>query len=94
MLEALAVGVGAGLGAVLRSLLDVSPWAILGINVLGSFLMGFFRPPKFWGTGFLGGFTSYSAYVVAISNGALLIATLTIIGCIAAYVLGSMRWAS
>lgn len=34
MFEALTVGVGAGLGAVLRSLLDVSPWAILGITLL------------------------------------------------------------
>lgn len=94
MIDALIVGLGAGLGAVVRSLLAITPWAVVGINVLGSFLMGFIRPGKFWGTGFLGGFTSYSAYALAVNQGAIDIAIATVIGCVGAYLLGSLRWKS
>lgn len=94
MVEAIIVGLGAGLGAGLRSLLDISPWAIVGINVLGSFLMGFARPRPFWGTGFLGGFTSYSAYALTVNQGLIGVAIATVVGCVGAYLVGSMRWRS
>lgn len=55
------VGVGAGLGAVARYLM---PGPLLLINVLGCLAFGLSKPGLFWRTGFLGGFTSFSAYIL------------------------------
>lgn len=75
--EPLAVGVGAGTGALTRYVLTAGLLAVLpaaphyaflvtlGINVLGSYAMGYFRPGPLLGTGFLGGFTTFSALTVA-----------------------------
>lgn len=63
MREAALVGSGAALGAVARFLLSaLLPGfaSLLAINILGSALMGCFKPAPFWGTGVLGGFTSLS----------------------------------
>ena len=68
--EALLVGLGAALGALLRAaLLAVAPGpaaiATLAVNTVGAFAMGYFKPGPFFGTGFLGGFTTFSAMAVA-----------------------------
>ncbi|MGD9961623.1 fluoride efflux transporter FluC [Nocardioides sp.] len=73
----LLVALGAGLGAPLRFLIGVRfdrPAFALGtllVNVLGSFLLGVFSALTlgghafaFLGTGFCGGFTTYSAFAV------------------------------
>lgn len=74
------------------------PWATLGVNGLGSFLIGmlmvavtdvwpdqqYVRP--FWGVGVLGGFTTFSAYAVELR--AMLAAGDTILA--AAYLLGTL----
>lgn len=83
-----AVAVGGGLGAAARygaSLVWPAqpggfPWSMLGVNVVGCFVIGLFmvvitevraahhlvRP--FFGTGVLGGFTSFSAYALDIQR--------------------------
>lgn len=75
--QPLAVGVGAGAGALARYILTAGLLAVLptaahvafivtlSINVIGSFAMGYFRPGPLLGTGFLGGFTTFSALTVA-----------------------------
>lgn len=95
----LSVGAGAALGAGLRVLLTMvfgeGYWPLLFINVLGAFLMGWLRPGAFWGTGVLGGFTSFSAFAVllvdapAATTGGYLVATAG--GCVGAWLLGD-RW--
>lgn len=55
------VGLGAGLGAAARYLM---PGPLLLINVLGCLAFGLSSPSLFWRTGFLGGFTSFSAYIL------------------------------
>ncbi|WP_374064605.1 fluoride efflux transporter family protein [Corynebacterium belfantii] len=90
-MQCVLVGLGAGLGAISRyqlSLLIDAPLALLGINLLGSFLMGWLRPNVFWRTGFLGGFTSFSAFALLMFDGAYLYAAVTVIGCVAAWLLG------
>ncbi|ARB87973.1 fluoride efflux transporter family protein [Corynebacterium diphtheriae] len=90
-MQGVLVGLGAGLGAISRyqlSMLIDAPLALLGINLLGSFLMGWLRPNLLWGTGFLGGFTSFSAFALLMFDGAYLYAAVTVIGCVAAWLLG------
>lgn len=94
------VGAGALLGALARfaaeDFLGAGPLPLLGVNVLGSFLMGFLRPGAFWGRGVLGGFTSFSTFAYLTASATLLpasgylLATLT--GCVGAWLLGD-RWA-
>lgn len=50
--------------------------------------MGWLRPTPLWGTGFLGGFTSFSAFALLMFDGAYLYAAVTVIGCVAAWLLG------
>ena len=82
------VGAGGGLGTLVRLALDqIAPteavaFTTLGINVAGSFALGFLytaltdgdRTPtvqrrlrQFLGTGFMGGFTTYSSFAVAVA---------------------------
>ncbi|MFP7366638.1 fluoride efflux transporter family protein [Corynebacterium callunae] len=87
----LAVGTGAALGACTRlaltMLLGAGLWPILAINILGAFLMGWRRPGAFWGTGFLGGFTTFSAMMLVDEN--LLPYLLgTSLACISAWFIG------
>ncbi|MEG0157050.1 MAG: CrcB family protein [Anaerovoracaceae bacterium] len=72
----LLVGLGGGMGALLRLLLSALakklfgrrfPYGTLGINVIGSFLLGLLLAKNiqgglllFLGTGILGGFTTFS----------------------------------
>jgi CrcB protein len=73
----LLVALGAAVGAPLRYLIASSfdserfPWGTLVVNVAGSFLLGLFVAADMsdhWlallGTGFCGGFTTYSAFAV------------------------------
>jgi CrcB protein len=75
-MTALLVVVGGGIGAALRFLaahhLDGRmPWGTLGVNVVGSFLLGLWsglsldgNTMALLGLGFCGGFTTYSAFAV------------------------------
>ena len=72
----LLVALGAAVGAPLRFLVGRRldrrvPWGTLTVNVTGSFLLGLFSGlglegswPALLGTGFCGGFTTYSAFAV------------------------------
>lgn len=71
---ALTVGLGAGLGAVLRHLVVLFGAApgttaalalTFAVNIAGCFAMGLCKPGPLWGAGFLGGFTTFSAISVA-----------------------------
>ncbi|MCS5480256.1 fluoride efflux transporter family protein [Corynebacterium sp. YIM 101645] len=95
LVDAAVVGAGALLGALARfavgEFLGTGPLPLLGINILGSFLMGLLRPGAFWGRGVLGGFTSFSAFAhLASAAPAYLVAT--VVGCVGAWLLGD-RWA-
>ncbi|HCT9181460.1 MULTISPECIES: fluoride efflux transporter family protein [Corynebacterium] len=96
MPQILLVGCGTALGALVRfvltTLLGGGALPLLLINVLGSAVMGYAKPPAFWGTGFLGGFTSFAAFAFLTSGfgpaqaGAYVVATVA--GCTAAYLMG------
>lgn len=62
------------------------------VNIAGCFAMGLFRPGPLWGTGFLGGFTTFSAISVAAMQSdaivALGIVALSFATSIVAYLLG------
>lgn len=81
MNQLLLIGLGGGIGAMLRYLvvsgvtrlpLADFPYGVLGVNILGSFLMGLLAgsampalTPEgraFLGVGMLGGFTTFSAF--------------------------------
>ena len=91
--DAASVGLGAILGAVARTLLDAA-LPLLGINVLGSLLMGWLRPGAFWGRGVLGGFTSFSTFAWLSATSTPLAAAgyvvATLVGCVAAWLLGDL----
>lgn len=58
------VGIGAMAGALMRLVLSplvADEVSLLLINVVGCFALTRWKLPLGWGTGFLGGFTSYSA---------------------------------
>ncbi|AZA08580.1 CrcB family protein [Corynebacterium pseudopelargi] len=94
---ALGIALGAACGSVLRAeLLFVLPglWTLAFINVLGSFLMGRLAPPAWLGTGFLGGFTSFSTFTALLTStdspfvaGFYLAGTTA--GCVCAWLMGS-----
>ncbi|AGF73341.1 fluoride efflux transporter family protein [Corynebacterium halotolerans] len=98
--DALTVAAGAALGALARfaveHVLGAGMWPLLAVNVLGSLLMGALRPGLFWGTGVLGGFTSFSTFAVLTADssaaGAAGYVAATVIGCVGAWLLGD-RWA-
>lgn len=91
--DAALTGLGAALGAVARFALDgVLP--LLGVNVVGAFLMGRLRPGVFWGRGVLGGFTSFSTFAylttdLPLPEAAGYVAA-TLFGCMAAWWLGDV----
>lgn len=96
----IAVGLGAALGALARYALtllttDGSPQAvvmILAINMAGCFAMGLLKPGPFWGMGFLGGFTTYSAVALGALDfslgGAVIFIVVTFIACVASWLAG------
>lgn len=83
MLVALSVFVGGGLGSVLRFVISErigNHWGIMLINIIGAFMIGFLyhffmmkadlRPETraFIMTGLLGGFTTFSTYLLDFSH--------------------------
>lgn len=74
----LSIGLGAGVGATARALvlLAVSPDSpqmlalavTFAINLVACFAMGRFQPGPFWGMGFLGGFSTFSAVTLACAH--------------------------
>lgn len=94
MPAALVVGMGASVGAVARWLLatvlveaSLSVWVTVAINVVGCVVMGWCAPGLFWGTGFLGGFTTFSAYAVA-SLEQPVVGVVTVVACLAGWGVG------
>lgn len=92
----LSAGIGAALGASTRwalGLLFPQAWLIIAINILGSFVMGRLRPGVFWGKGFLGGFTSFSAFALALNDAPAAAAAasflVTTMGAVGAWLLGA-----
>lgn len=97
-----AVGLGAALGALARYSLTLftasgSPQAvvmILAINMVGCFAMGYFKPGPFWGMGFLGGFTTYSAVALGALDfslgGAAIFIVVTFTACVASWLAGDV----
>jgi fluoride exporter len=96
-----AIGAGARYGvgvACLRAFGPAFPWATLGVNVVGSFVMGVFAEMvahRFGGspelrtflmTGILGGFTTFSAFSLDIAN----LVGRDALGAAALYTLGSV----
>ena len=65
---------------------------LLIINIFGSALMGYFKPQPFWGTGVLGGFTSFATFAYLTSGASPAIAAgyvvVTVLGCVGAYLIG------
>lgn len=98
--DAATVGAGALLGALARfgveELFGAGLLPLIGVNVLGSFLMGWLRPGAFWGRGVLGGFTSFSTFAYLTTTVPGLVSTgyvaATLVGCVGAWLLGD-RWA-
>lgn len=96
MPQALVVGSGAALGAVARyflsALLGGGMLPLLIIHIFGSALMGYFKPKPFWGTGVLGGFTSFATFAYLTSGASPAIAAgyvlATVLGCVGAYLIG------
>ncbi len=66
--NALLIAAAAGLGAVVRYLITLLPlassWELIAINAVGCLLIGWKPQPAWWSTGFLGGFTSFSTYML------------------------------
>lgn len=97
---ALLVGLGAGMGAVARQLvlLSAAPGSTaalaltFAVNIAGCLAMGACKPGPVWGTGFLGGFTTFSAISVAAMQSdaiiALVIVALSFATSIVSYLLG------
>lgn len=99
--EALLVGLGAGLGALTRfAATDAVPAAgataefalILAINIVGCFLMGWLKPGPFFGVGFLGGFTTFSALILVSAQSsalsALVFIVVSFVACVCAWLAG------
>lgn len=83
MISLLSIFMGGGIGALLRHLICIkigNHWAVMAINVLGALLIGIafqyfvnrggLRPEikTFIITGFLGGFTTFSTYMLDFGN--------------------------
>lgn len=97
MREAVLVGLGAALGAAVRYGVTVAApdggFAVtLAVNIVGCFAMGALKPGPAAGTGFLGGFTTFSAMTVAAVQttalGALAVVVLSFVGCVGAWLAG------
>lgn len=96
--NALIVGGGACVGAWLRYACGIvldGFIAMILVNALGCFLMGLLQPQLFWGTGVLGGFTTFSSFVVLIALlqfSLLTFAILVVLGGLALILLYAFGW--
>ncbi|WP_430781228.1 fluoride efflux transporter FluC [Actinoplanes sp. G11-F43] len=73
------------------------PWSTWAINVSGCFLIGVLHtrierrlPRLLLGTGFLGGYTTFSTAIVEVSAAGLAYLAATLIGCLLAVLAGSL----
>lgn len=91
MKDYLKAGCGAGIGAAARyaflALGGPAVWVTVAINMLGCFLMGRLRPGLFWGTGVMGGFTTFSAFELSRAPIAMAV---TVIVCLSAWHVGNL----
>ncbi|WP_245797255.1 fluoride efflux transporter family protein [Corynebacterium aquilae] len=95
---AIVAGAGASLGAITRYAVGIVIPGLAGlliINILGCYAMGRLKPPVFWSTGFLGGFTSFSSYI-AVSHAQSITTQVgyllgTLLLCVAAWLIGDTR---
>lgn len=96
----LAVGLGAGIGALARyAVVNIAAAGstqevllTIAVNAIGCFLMGLCQPGPFFGTGVLGGFTTFSAVVLASVRGSAAFAAfymvVSFVVCVGAWLLG------
>ncbi|MBV7294854.1 CrcB family protein [Corynebacterium sp. TAE3-ERU12] len=99
LVELLLTAAGGATGALSRAVfLSDSAWSLVIINIVGCAVMGltteYFAGTKAWffiGPGFLGGFTSFSTFVV-LADANIAAAVATIIACPAAYLV-THAWA-
>lgn len=91
------VGTGTALGGLTRFVLHAALGSagllpLLLVNVVGSVAMGAFKPGPFWGTGFLGGFTTFAAFAFITSEQEPLTAALyvaaALVMCVGGYLAG------
>ncbi|AWB82567.1 fluoride ion transporter CrcB [Corynebacterium yudongzhengii] len=88
--QAFFVGLGAALGATLRwgltEAVGIPVLVVLGINIAGCFFAGWMPSSAFWTTGFLGGFTTMSAFAFHATEmnlpTALAYTAATVLGCV------------
>ncbi|GIE81105.1 hypothetical protein Aph02nite_70550 [Actinoplanes philippinensis] len=100
-----AVAAGGVLGALTRFGIATAwphepggfPWATWAINVSGCFLIGVLYtrvrgriPRLLLGTGFLGGYTTFSTAIAEVSQAGLVYLAATLIGAVAAVAAGSV----
>ncbi|MGD7003739.1 fluoride efflux transporter family protein [Corynebacterium halotolerans] len=94
--EALSIGAGAAIGALARFALLLAfgeeLWPVLGINLVGSLVMGRLQPGAFVGAGVLGGFTTFSTFAALTARTspgtAAGYAVATVLGCVLAWMIG------
>ena len=92
-MEKLTIAFAAGFGALARYALTALPvdgaLALVAINALGCLLIGAKPSPAWWSTGFLGGFTSFSTYMlISYTDRSALYFFATCIVCVAAWFAG------
>jgi hypothetical protein len=88
---ALLVAFWAGLGAMTRhAWIDIATLSLLAANALGCFFIVFVPPSwkPFLGTGFLGGFTSFSAFILATDS--VISGAISIVVCVGSWFLGDL----
>lgn len=92
---AIPIALGAAVGALARyelSSVFAGVWVLLCINIIGSALLGLLSPPAWLGTGFLGGFTSFSTFTAILLASSfsfsLLYMLMSVIGCVTAWIAG------
>lgn len=86
---ALLVALGAGIGTVARyGCTDIASYPLIVVNAVGCFLIALV--PTGWkpfvATGFLGGFTSFSTFMLATES--LVSGALSVLGCLSAWFVG------
>jgi len=91
--EKLTIALAAGFGALARYALTALPagdaLTLVAINAVGCLLIGAKPSPAWWSTGFLGGFTSFSTYMlISFTDRSALYLFASAIICVAAWFAG------